>query len=268
MSSEQPVPLINKAISLDKLLRHASTAQLSELADIITDSGKGRLSLTESSKKSILEHQRLMTLHMISPAIAHEICAFGGNTVVNAFRSASQPSYFVVAMDVAKKIGVKVTGNASVCDVEELIIKQILKTSFKGKSKEEIEALFNVHDCKLDSLQFEQLLKKGKTADLVSWLYSSCGPYVLSQLVNSAMVPALNVAAKVGMPLIGKVIATRAPALMNPIAAVISAAWVTYDLTGPAFRITIPSVVRIACIRQTYIRQETDKFCEELKKCL
>ncbi|ORM50872.1 hypothetical protein HA41_17595 [Pantoea conspicua] len=70
------------------------------------------------------------------------------------------------------------------------------------------------------------------------------------------------------MPLIGKLIATRTPALMNPIAAVISAAWVTYDLTGPAFRITIPAVVRIAYIRQAYIRQKTDNFCQELKKCL
>lgn len=268
MSSEQPVPLINKTLSLDKLLRYASTAQLSELADIITDSGKGRLSLTESSKKNILAHKRCRTLHIISPDLAHEICAFGGNTVVNAFRPTSQPSYFTVATDVANKIGVRVPENSSICDVEELIIKKILATSLKGKSKEEIEALFNAHNCKLDSQQFEQLLKKGKTADLVSCLYSACGPYALSRLVNSAMIPALNVAAKLGMPLIGKLIATRTPALMNPIAAVISAAWVTYDLTGPAFRITIPAVVRIAYIRQAYIRQKTDNFCQELKKCL
>lgn len=268
MSSKQSTPLINKTLSLDKLLRYASTAQLSELADIITDSGKGRLALTENSKKNILAHQRRRALHIISTDLAREICAFGGNTVVNVFRSTSQPSYLVVAMDVAKKMGVKVPKNASACDIEELIIKQILISSFKGKSKEEIEALFSAHDCKFDNQQLEQLLKKGKTADLVSWLYSACGPYTLSRLVNSAMVPALNVAAKFGVPLIGKVIATRAPVMMNPIAAVISAAWVTYDLTGPAFRITLPAVIRIACIRQTYIRQETEKFCQELKKCL
>lgn len=268
MSSEQSMPLINKTLSLDKLLRYASPAQLSELADIITDSGKGRLVLTENSKKNILAHQRRRALHIISADLAREICAFGGNTVVNAFRSTSQPSYLAVATDVAKKMGVKVPKNASVCDIEELIIKQILTTSFKGKSKAEIETLFNAHNCKFDNQQLEQLLKKGKTADLVSWLYSTCGPYTLSRLVNSAMVPALNVAAKAGIPLIGKAIAIRAPAMMNPIAAVISAAWVTYDLTGPAFRITLPAVIRIACIRQAYIRQETDKFCQELKKCL
>ena len=63
MSSEQSIPLINKTLSLDKLLRYASPAQLSELADIITDSGKGRLALTENSKKNILAHQRRRALH-------------------------------------------------------------------------------------------------------------------------------------------------------------------------------------------------------------
>ena len=62
--------LIDKALPLDALLRQAAPADLAALADIITDSGRGRLSLKEEAKKSILLHKRQQTLHTIAPTLA------------------------------------------------------------------------------------------------------------------------------------------------------------------------------------------------------
>lgn len=260
--------LIDKALPLDALLRQAAPADLAALADIITDSGRGRLSLKEEAKKSILLHKRQQTLHTIAPTLAEEICAFGGNTVVNAFRQKNALAYGVVARDVAKKVGAKVNKTVDVAGIERAIIETVLLKSLKGGKKEEMAALFKTHQLNIDHEQVNQLLKQGKANDVLSLLMSSCGPYAVSKMVNAAMLPALKLAMKAGLPTLGKVIAGRAPTMLNPVAAVLSAAWMTYDLTGPAYRVTVPAVVRIACIRLANIQQQADTFCRELRQCL
>lgn len=260
--------LIDQAQPLDVLLRHAMAADLSALADTLTDNGHGRVSLKEETKKSILRHKRQHTLHTIAPMLAAEICAFGGNTVANAFRQNKAPAYAVVALDVAKRIGVKVNKHATVAEIERAIIEKTLLNALKGGKKEELEALFKEQQLTVDHAQISQLLKEGKANEVVAFLITSCGPYAISRMVNAAMLPALNLALKAGLPALGKVIAGRTTALLNPIAGVLSAAWMTYDLTGPAWRVTIPAVIRIACIRQANIQQQADTFCMELKQCL
>lgn len=260
--------LIDQAQPLDVLLRQAMAADLSALADTLTDNGRGRVSLKEETKKIILLHKRQQTLHTIAPLLATEICAFGGNTVANAFRQKKAPTYAVVALGVAKRIGAKVNKNASVAEIERAIIEKTLLKALKGGKKEEMQALLKAQQLTVDHAQISQLLKEGKADDVVRLLITSCGPYAVSRMVNAAMLPALNLALKAGLPTLGKVIAGRAPTLLNPIAAVLSAAWMTYDLTGPAWRVTIPAVIRIACIRQADIQQQADTFCMELKQCL
>ncbi|ASV53922.1 hypothetical protein LJPFL01_0559 [Lelliottia jeotgali] len=260
--------LIERELPLEKLLSCASIADLNALADIITDEGRGRVSLTESAKKMLMQYKRQNNRQKMALALASEICMFGGNTVANAFRKRTNIPYDVVAKDVAKKLGAKVSKKMTLLEIERAIIENILSKSLKEGQQEELIRLFSSNQLNVSREQIEHLLKQDKTSELVSLLISSCGPYAISRMVNSAMVPAIKLAAKAGLPALGKVIAGRAPAMLNPIAAVVSAAWLTYDLTGPAYRVTIPAVIRIACIRLENIQQQTDQFCSEMRQCL
>lgn len=56
--------------------------------------------------------------------------------------------------------------------------------------------------------------------------------------------------------------------MLNPIGLAITAAWSTYDLSGPAFRVTIPAIAHISLIRQSLIAQDIKKFQKELEACL
>lgn len=260
--------LIDQNLPLDKLLRSASAADLAALADIITDTGRGRVSLTDATKKIILQKKRQNSLYTIAPVLSAEICAFGGNTIINVFRQKKSPAYNVVALDVAKRLGAKVGKAAEIVEIEREIIKKILTKSLKKIKEDEVGTLLDTNKLNVDREKINRLLRQGKTEDAVSLLIHSCDPYAVSRMLNVSLLTALNMVVKVGLPVFGKAIASRAPALLNPVAAVISTACMTYELSGPAYRITVPAVIRIASIRLANIQLQTDQFRSELTKCL
>lgn len=129
-------------------------------------------------------------------------------------------------------------------------------------------ALLDINKLNVDREQVNRLLRQGKTEDAASLLIHSCGPYAVSRMLNASQPTALNMVVKAGLPVFGKAIASRAPVLLNPVTAVISTAWMTYELSGPAYRVTVPAVIRVASIRLANIQLQTDQFRSELTKCL
>lgn len=267
MTTNDPL-LIDVNLPLHELLKNASRKELTMLADILTDEGKGRISLSNEVKERLMRYKASHRLHLDTQTLAQEICAFGGNTLVNLVRSGTV-NYRKVTQDVAEKLGAKVPKNASTLEVEELVIQKALEKTLKDKtSAASIEQLCMQQGVEFDRDMLEKLKQQGNVAALASFILRSAGPYAVSRLLTAALMSGLGMAVGAGGAAMGVAAAGRLPMLLNPIVAVLSAAWVTYDLSGPAYRVTIPAVICIAAIRQEWCKSMTDYYCMELKKCL
>ncbi len=247
--------MINQDRPLVDLLKAAPHEELSALADIITDQGKGRALLKEADKTEILKHKQRHSLQKIATLLDHEVRAFGSNTIANIFRS-EPVIYAEVVRDVAGRLGLKgITKDTKVHEVEYGILLNILTKAFKDKSPEEIQAMV-MSDLEPSSrAKFRKSTENGSYAGAA---LKSLSALSLAKLVSIALTPAV-------LP-IG--IIARAPAMLNPIGLAITAAWSTYDLSGPAFRVTIPAIAHISLIRQSLIAQDIKKFQKELEACL
>lgn len=258
--------LIDRNLPLEKLLKAASHEDLQILADIITDEGKGRLSLSDAVKQKILKNKKNNTLHSIVGDLAREICSFGSNTVLS-FVGKRNTEYSVVVRDVAKKLGAKTPKGASIIDLEELIIREVLKKVL-AKSSSDVVSFLESEGFKLDKERLKEIQKKGDMTAMVSFLFTFVGPYGLSRLVIMGIASGMAIGVGAGGAVMGAAVVARAPTLLNPVGVVLSAAWIAYGVSGPAYRVTVPAVVCVAAIRQAWVKSMTDWFHMELKKCL
>ncbi|MFP9469322.1 hypothetical protein AB6D37_11370 [Pectobacterium brasiliense] len=265
MTTEEPL-LIDVNLSLDELLKTASRKELDMLVDIITDKGKGRISLRDEKKFLILNHKEHRTLHLATKEISQQICAFGGNTLINLVRTGSK-EYQEVARDVAEKLGAKVPKSARVIEIEEMVIQKVLEKTLKDeKSTNAIEQFCILENIKFDRVMLEKLKKQNNKTELALFIFTAAGPYIISHMLRMALMSGLGMA--FSRKIIRDLLFSRGIAMLNPIFAALSAVWMTYDLSGPAYRVTLPAVICIATIRQEWIKSMTDFYCLELKKCL
>lgn len=267
MTTHDPL-LINVNLPLHELLKNASPNQLNMLVDIVTDKGKGRVSLNNDVKELLMHQKNDNTLHLSTQLLAREICNFGGNTLVNLVRSGTI-DYCEVVEDVAKKLGAKVPKNTNLIEVEELVIRKVLEKILQDKTSAlSLEQLFIQHGIEFDHNILEKLKQQGDITALASSILRYAGPYAISSILNATLISGSAIALSANWAAMGVTTVARSSMLLNPVIAVLSATWLTYDLSGPAYRVTIPAVICIAAIRQEWCKSMTDYYCMELKKCL
>lgn len=223
---------------LPELLSLASQDDLGALADLITDFGNGRMALDSDTKRRIVEHQKAGTLVAISDLLAHEICAFGGNTIANAWRKRGVP-YRELAMDVARELKGQPSKDDDVYSIEEIAISQAVALSSQGKA--------------VDLPQ--------KASDLGATL----GPIVRKLTVNASTAAGSVLAGGVGglVTAIGSRIAT----VSIPPVAIATAGVSIMQAASPASRITIPAVLQIAKIRRIQLENELAMYRKALEAC-
>jgi len=212
-------------------------------------------------------------------AISGELQKFGGNTIANKLRGHGV-KYKEIACDVAKKIKVKVNENEKIEEIENKILAKLLEDSFKNMKEEEKKRFveeFNKKFKELSKEEQEKILKDNP--DLKSLLLSQINTknafklfrvvfraggfksYQITVIVFNAVSKAVI---KKGLTVATNAALTKNLALLvGPIGAIISVIWTVYDITGPAYRVTIPGVVIVAMLRKEY---EQRKRMERSKK--
>jgi uncharacterized protein YaaW (UPF0174 family) len=234
--TEETVLMRDRPLAM--LFSRAATDDLSVLADIITDNSEGRLALDAGVKKRIIRRKNQGTLYAIAPLLASEICRFGGNTIVNVFRS-GELDYREIASDVASELGGSVGKKDSIFDIEEKVIALALKQYAK------------------------------KTPCPKDW---SSYSLLLTSIVENLIRPTESVAEMMmdigikGAGFFGKL----APALRTgPLGfGLIVGAAAGYKFSAPALRVTVPAVIHIANIRRCQIEVEFSNYERSLRACL
>ncbi|MEL9773186.1 hypothetical protein J4W93_16935 [Escherichia coli] len=220
--------------TLVALLLNADKNDIDLLIDYITPDGKFNFSQSDRVKKALRDGKNSEavdeeTLRLLIRELQH----FGGNTVMNLFRR-NGVSYSEIVDDVASHLKIKVAKNAPVKEKESLIIDAVFASSWNKMSDDDRRQLLRdmgiSTSISLDKLSRMELPLLQRAAMVAS---------VLAQIATGKALPLI---AGLG---IGRVLGV----LTGPVGLALTGLYTAYDISNPAFRITLPCVVQIAWIR-------------------
>ncbi|EEZ4383108.1 MULTISPECIES: YaaW family protein [Escherichia] len=220
--------------TLVALLLNADKNDIDLLIDYITPDGKFNFSQSDRVKKALRDGKNSEavdeeTLRLLIRELQH----FGGNTVMNLFRR-NGVSYSEIVDDVASHLKIKVAKNAPVKEKESLIIDAVFASSWSKMSDDDRRQL-------LRDMGINTTISLDKLSRMELPLLQRAA-MVASGLAQIATGKALPLIAGLG---IGRVLGV----LTGPVGLALTGLYTAYDISNPAFRITLPCVVQIAWIR-------------------
>lgn len=246
-----------------EFLKTCSADELDILVTLLTRDKDGKARFNESLTKSPKYKLNAPQHNLYWDVIAEEIQRFGANSIVTLFRRGKGVTYREILIDVCKKM--KVNFNYDVC--------KNIKVNFNSSngvvaSKEpsckmiEQNLLLKILTDSMDKMSPAELQEITKELNLKTTNFTKEAIVIALQASIriggfAAYQVALIVANSVARMLVGRGLALAANAgltramgvFAGPVGWALTGAWTIADLSGPAFRITIPCVIQIACLR-------------------
>ena len=248
---------------LMSVLESGSNEDISLLIDVITDNGKGRMSLDDEVMASLINVKHLVP-YPLKKTIAEEIQKFGGNSLISLFRGGKGVLYKEIVCDVASHVGANFNEKQDISQIESSILLKIIEKSLDKMSEEE----------------------KKEFLDQFGVRYEGAGPVAMAALIGVIRVSgfafykmATIVAQATAKALLGKGLTFAATGglmrgisvFAGPVGWAITGIWTAFDLASPAYRITVPCVIQLAYMRQKSLIQECPKcgavVAKDMKFC-
>ena len=244
-NNEETINNKNKSIMDQNLmfLHNAESSDLKVLVDYLTKKKNGETRLTEGL--TVTENYKQYypdQLQLMCEDIVEELQRYGGNTFMNFLRGHGV-EYQEILMDVCDKMKVNYNKKSSVEMIEYNLLQKILVDSLENMSVEELKKL--MEEMNIPNQGF------GKQAFIAALQIA------IKRGGFSAYKMAVIVANAVSKALLGRGLAMASNAALTrwlsifagPIGWSVTAIWTAIDLAGPAYRVTIPSVIQIAYMR-------------------
>lgn len=241
-------------------LTRCSNEELESLFEFFIKQGSKTESITgsEEYKKYGADYRKYVDL------LAQELLDFGSNTLW--FRE----NYHTVAKDACKKLGVSCNSSDSAKEIEDKMCAHIMGETWKTLSIDTQRAFLETwgYNGKRDytvlkavgpKLFFSLLRENSLASYQISIVVANT---VVRQTLNKSLPFAAVALAK---PLVTGTIASSAAGftlgraaavLAGPIGWALTAGWTIVDIAGPAYRVTIPAVSYIGCLRNIKKFQE------------
>jgi len=234
---------------LSPVLEKASNEDLEPLVQHILKASTEELSASPQYRRH--KHNHVMYVALIES----EIRKFGGNTIANKlWRGDCGPAYREVVCDVASKVGAEFAKDAPVGDVEgEIFAKLVGKAWEKLTDEQKLEFYreTGIDPGKVGSAPHALPVMAVQAAIKAALKLGGLAAYQISVIVANAVARhllghglkfAANAALTSGLRNVAGFIA-------GPIGWALTALWTAYDIAGPAYRVTLPCVVRVAMLR-------------------
>lgn len=227
-------------------LHNADSSDLKILVDYLTKDKDGDTRLTE--KLTYTENYKKYypnQLQLMCEDIAEELQLYGGNTFMNMFRGHGV-EYKEILIDVCDKMKVNYNKNSSVEMIEYNLLQTILIDSLDNMSVEELEILMKEMEIPTQGFGKQVFV----AALQIAIKKGSFSVYKMAVIVANAVSKALLGR---GLALASNAALTRSLSIFaGTIGWAVTAIWTAIDIAGPAYRITIPSVIQIAYMRAKY----------------
>lgn len=234
-------------------LEYADEDDLKVLATYLTRDADGDERLTEE----LLRHERFQALDRDSmqhkkcwDLIAAELQYFGGDTLVNIFRR-SGVLYREILCDVCDKLKVNYNKKHSTDRIELSMMQKLVEDSWEKMSEEDRREL-------LKQVNIDAAVDLGGAAGLAAIQAAirmgGFAAYKTTLIIANAVAKqligrGLTLAANAGL-------AKGLAVLAGPIGILVTVLLTLPAISGPAYRVTIPSVIQIAYMRQKMMQKE------------
>lgn len=228
-----------------KVLRKMKNDELKVLIQILLD--KGRVTEDLSSSELFRTCHESGNYAPCIDLVDEEIRRFGGNTIVNLFRGGG-PEYKEIACDVCEKLDVEVDQSKRMREIDTALLKKVLTNMWEEMEDKDRRELLESLNIKITT--DSNFKAEGLAALLTAFRAGGFASYQLTMIV-------VNAVAKM---ILGRGLALATNATINkvlgivtgPIGIALTTMWVVADITGPAYRVTIPVVIYLAAMRQAY----------------
>ena len=243
----------------DPNLEFLSGCDNEDLAILVDYLSRGRNGTFRITQQLITEPQFINCdgeYHKVWYLIAGELQLFGADTLVSFFRGGEGVLYQEILSDVCKKLKVVSPATENVLEMEKALFLKIAGDSLKKMSdaeKRELAASLNIHITRLTAVGLRAALQAGIRMGGIS-------SYQLALIIanNTARIilgRGLSQAANAGL--------ARSLALFaGPVGWIITGLLSILTLSGPAYRVTIPSVIQVAFMRLKYLEKKGDSNLE------
>ncbi|HCS3100161.1 TPA: acidic protein MsyB, partial [Shigella flexneri] len=165
--------------------------------------------------------------------IAGELQHFGGDSIANKLRGHGK-LYRAILLDVSKRLKLKADKEMSTFEIEQQLLEQFLRNTWKKMDEEHKQEFLHAFDARVNELEelLPLLMKDKLLAKGVSHLLSS----QLTRILRT----------HAAMSVLGHGL-LRGAGLGGPVGAALNG---VKAVSGSAYRVTIPAVLQIACLRR------------------
>lgn len=245
------IRLLEPDIDLIPLIRKCNNEELDNLVGYITKKGNvsSQIQTTKVYEKYNPDHIKY------ADEIAAEIQKFGGNTIANIMRGGKGVCYKEIICDVADKLKVNYNKKQDIDFIEQQILLKVLEKSWEKMSLDEKEALLKgiMEDTKNISGYREFPMAILQSAIIAGGGYAS---YRLSLIIANAIAKATL---QRGVSFAASATLSRWVAIFaGAVGWSITALWTIFDVSGPAYRVTVPCVLHIAMLRQLHMLKNNE----------
>lgn len=217
-------------------LQHCTEEQLKEIAVLLTHDDKGKRRLASG----LLKHEAFKALDHHPEQyrrnwqlIAGELQHFGGDSIANKVRGYGL-QYREILIDVSKRMKLKIDKKMSTLDIEQSLLEHFLRSSWQKMNETQRSQFLVAVDTKTTELE-----------DLLPVLMQDKQLAVgLSHLLSGQLSKILRTHIAIGVIGHGLV---RGVGLGGPFGAALNG---VKAVSGSAYRVTIPAVLQIACLRR------------------
>jgi uncharacterized protein YaaW (UPF0174 family) len=235
-----------------EFLQYCNNDSLDVLVETLIKDKDGESRTTEelTDKDNYKQHNPNHSMYW--EEIGEEIQAFGGNSFVNIFRGGGV-QYKEILCDVCDKMKVNYNKNSETRIIEQNLLMKILEDAMAEMSEEELKEISKELDLKTTNFTSQAVM----VALQIAIKQSGFLAYKIAVIVANAIAKALlGHGLKIGT---NATITRSVSILAGPIGWVITGLWTAIDIAGPAYRVTIPTAIQIAYLRQAYINKENLK---------
>lgn len=231
-----------------QFLQYCENEDLCALCNILMFDNNGKLRLSETlSKKFYWPTCYPNEMKGMWKDLASKLQSYGGNTLMNVFRSGQGPSYKSMVYDVCKYLKVKGISKHDTAEEMEQKLLVAISTKTIGKMSEE-QARTIMEECDVKGYDYSR-------AGLVAAINAlqMANRRLFFMVINSVMKMFGQT------PLVrGKIMASKGllsheiGIICGPIGWIILKGCAALDMMGPAYHVTVPAIIQVAYMRVKY----------------
>lgn len=241
------------AYRIDSDLEFLSLITSNDLNDLVyclTHDKDGNTRLTEELTYSDTYKLHYPNHNKYWKLIAAEVQCYGANSIATMFRGGEGVLYREVLQDVCNKLKVNYNNNSKTEIIENNLLLKILTSALEEMSPEDLKELakeFNISNINYSSEAllgaFQAVFNAGgfKSYQLTLIVANTISKVIIGKGLSFATNTALTKTMSI---------------LTGPIGWGITGAWTLFDISGPAFRVTLPAVINIAVLRKKNLQDQ------------